>query len=95
MLGIDISKGIDVNKPDKSKQCDICHYWYFFDKKFSYEPYLCNCCNDLMQKKAINFNDVAAVSVKGNDYRIRFWYMTKNDAINLLNNFWLDNKGVL
>ena len=26
---IDISEGIDLNKSDKSKECDICHYWYF------------------------------------------------------------------
>ena len=25
---IDISEGIDVNKTNASKQCDICHYWY-------------------------------------------------------------------
>ena len=29
----------------------------------------------------MNFNDVTIVSVKGSDYRIRFWYMSKNDAI--------------
>ena len=32
----------------------------------------------------MSFNDVAIVSVKGNDYRIHFWYMSKNEAINLL-----------
>ena len=26
----DISEGIDINKPSASKECDICHYWYFF-----------------------------------------------------------------
>ena len=25
---IDISEGIDLNKSDKSKEYDICHYWY-------------------------------------------------------------------
>ena len=64
------------------------------DKNFNYEPYLCNGCHNLMQK-AINFNDGAVVSIKENDYRIHFWYITKNDAISLLNNSWLDNKGVL
>ena len=63
------------------------------DKNFNYEPYLCNDCHDLMQK-ATGFNDATAVSIKGSDYRIHFWYITKNDAINLLNNSWLDNKGV-
>ena len=30
---IDISEGIDLNKSNnKSKECDICHYWYFLDK---------------------------------------------------------------
>ena len=91
---IDISEAIHGNKSSKSKECDICHYWYFLDKNFEYEPYFCNGCHDLMQK-AMNFNDVAVVSIKGSDYRIHFWYLTKNDAINLLNNFWLENKGVL
>ena len=81
----DISEGIDINKSSASKECDICHYWYFLNKNFSYEPHLCNGCHDLMQK-AMNFNDVAIVSIKGNDYRIHFWYMSKNDAVNLMNN---------
>ena len=46
---IDILDGIDSNKTNASKECDICHYWYFLDKNFNYEPYLCNGCHDLMQ----------------------------------------------
>ena len=91
---IDISEGIDLNKSDKSKVCDIFHYWCFPDKNVNYEPYLCNGCHDLIQK-AMNFNDVAIVSIKGSDYRIHFWYMSKSDAINLLNDCLLDNKAVL
>ena len=91
---IDMSEGIELNKSDGSKECDICHYWYFLDKSFNYEPYLCSGCHDLMQK-AINFNDVAIVSIKGRDYRIHFWYISKSDAINLVNNSILDNKIVL
>ena len=26
---IDISKEIDINKINASKECDICHYWFF------------------------------------------------------------------
>ena len=36
---IDISEGIDMNKTSSSKECDTCHYWYFFDKNFNYEPF--------------------------------------------------------
>ena len=81
---IDISEGIDIGKTNKSKECDICHY-YFLDKNFNYEKCLCNSCHDLMQK-TMNFNDVAIASIKGNDYIIYFWYMSKNDAIVLMTN---------
>ena len=80
---IDISEGIDMNKTSASKEYDICHYWYFLDKNFNYEPYLCNGCHDFMEK-AMNFNDVAIVSIKGNDYRINFWYMSKDEAISIM-----------
>ena len=28
---IDVSEGIDINKSNNSKECMICHYWYFKD----------------------------------------------------------------
>ena len=37
---IDISEGIDVNITNASKECIICHYWYFLGRGFKYEPYL-------------------------------------------------------
>ena len=82
---IDISEGIYISKTNAPKECDIYHYWQFLDKNFKYEPYFCNDCHDLIQK-AINFNDVAIVSVKGSDCRIHFWYMSKNDAANIMKN---------
>ena len=92
---IHISEGINKNKTNNSKECDICHYWFFLDKNFNYEKHLCNGCHDLMQK-AMNFNDVAIVSIKGNDYRIHFWYMSKSDAIVLMTNSNLNDKnGIL
>ena len=44
----------------------------------------------------MNFNDVDIVFVKGNDCRIHSWYMSKNDAISIMNNSNLNEKrGVL
>ena len=37
---IDISEGIDINKTNASKECNICRYWHFLDKNMNYEPYL-------------------------------------------------------
>ena len=40
----------------------------------------------------MSFNDISIVSVKGNDYRILFWYMSKDKAINSLRNTKLMEK---
>ena len=77
---IDISEGIDFNKTNLLKECDICRYWYFEDIGFKYEPHLCNGCHDLMQK-AMSCKNIAVVYVKGSSYNINFWYMSKDDAI--------------
>ena len=94
---IDISEGIDVNKTNLSKECDICHYWYFKDIGFKYEPYLDNGCHDLMQN---NYNfaiiNIAIVYIKENAYRIHFWYISKDDAIKLMTGSNLvDKRGAL
>ena len=91
---IDILEGIDIDKTNASKECDICHYWYFTDIGFKNEPYPCNSCHNFMQK-AMNFNNVAIVSVKKSDYRIHFWYMSKYDAINIMNYFYPEEKSGL
>ena len=56
----------------------------FLDKGFKFQLYVCNGCHDLSQK-AMKFNDVAIVSYKGSDFRIHFWYTSKDDAINIMN----------
>ena len=37
-------------------------------------------------QKAVSFNDVVIFCVKGSAYRIHFWYMSKDDAISIMNN---------
>ena len=36
-------------------------------------------------QKAMSFNNVAVLYVKGSAYRIHFWCMSKDDAINIMN----------
>ena len=44
----------------------------------------------------MSFNNIAIVYVKGSAYRIHFWYMSKDDAITIMNGFNLvDKKCVL
>ena len=98
---IDISERIDVDKTNKSKECMLCHYWYFLHKNFSYGPYLCDGCYNMTQK-SIDFKNIDIVYVKGNAYRIHFWYMSKHKrkrkrkAIHVMTNSSLNNKnGIL
>ena len=60
---IDISDGIDVNKSYESKECTLCHYWYFLDKIFSYGPYLCDRCYNMTQK-CNELKNIAIIRIK-------------------------------
>ena len=88
---IDISEEIDIDATNKSKECMLCHYWYFLDKNFSYGPYLCDGCYNIMQK-SINFKNTAIVHVKKSAYRIYFLYMSKRKAKILMSNSNLKKK---
>ena len=47
-------------------------------------------------QKAMGFNIIAIVYIKGSAYRIHFWHMSKDDAINIMNSSNLiDKRGVL
>ena len=44
----------------------------------------------------MSLKHVAIISIKGNYYRIHFWYMSKKDAITLMTNSNLNDKnGIL
>ena len=60
---IDIIEGIDVEKTNKSKECMLCHYWYFLNKNFSYGPYICDGCYNISQKSK-DFKNIAIVHIK-------------------------------
>ena len=40
----------------------------------------------------MSFKNVAIISIKGNDYRIHFYYMSKKDAIAIMTNSNLSDK---
>ena len=92
---INILEGTDVNKTIKSKECSLCHYWYFLDKNFSCGPYLCAGCYNISQK-SIDFCDIAIVYVKGSVNRIHFQDVNKHKAkILMTNSNLVDKMGVL
>ena len=82
---IDISEGIDVNKISASKKCGICHYWYFLNKDFKFQPNICNRCHDLLMM-SINVSDIAILNIKGSDYHCIIRRISKSETINLMQN---------
>ena len=62
----DVSEAIDVIKTSESKECDICHYCYFLDKGFKFQPDVCNGCHDVLMM-SMNLNNTAILNVHGVD----------------------------
>ena len=90
---IDVSEGIDVNKTSALKECDICHYWYFLNNSFKFQPNVCNRCHDLLMWST-NLSDIAILNIKGSDSRCIIGLINKNEAINLMQNADLTEKSV-
>ena len=64
----DISEGIDVNKTNASKKCEVCHYWFFKNIGFKFQEHVCNKCHNLLII-AYSLKDIAILNAKGNTSR--------------------------
>ena len=91
---IDVSEGIDVNKTSASKECELCHYWFFKDVGFKFEEHVCNRCHDLLTM-ANSLKNIAILSVKGATLRYLMMGTSKIEALKKLNNSVTYNRGVL
>ena len=77
---IDVSEGIDVNKTSASKECKLCHYWFFKDIEFKFEEHVCNKCHDLLTI-AHSLKDIAILSAKGVSFGCILMGISKNKAL--------------
>ena len=84
---IDISEGIDINKTNASKECDLCHYWFFKDIGLKFEEHVCNNCHDLLM--------IAYFFAKGSTFRCILIGISKNEGLKRLNNSVTYDRGVL
>ena len=93
---IDLSEGIDVNRcKDTSRKCSLCKYYYFLNKNFNYQRYLCDGCYD-MSVKALSMQHLTIIYHGGHAYRVNYMFMSRNNAFNLIKNaVIIDKKGIL
>ena len=87
------SEGIDIDKTSLSRECLICHYWYFKDLKFKFKPTVCNECS--IGRVFSKTKNIVILNVKGIDYRCMLWGIGKKKAVNILNNSVLEDKDVI
>ena len=88
---INVSERIDIDKSNKSKETMLCHYWYFKNIGFKFQPYACNRCHDLSMM-IYDLEDFMVLNIRGVNYKCFVCNMSKNTAIKLLNNSQLDDK---
>ena len=77
---MDVSEGTDA-----SKECDICHYWYFLNYSFKFQPNVCNRCDDLLMM-SMKLSDIAILNIEGSDYHCIISLISKNKATKLMQN---------
>ena len=91
---IDVSEGIAVDKTSASKECKLCHYWFFKDIGFKFEENVCNKCHDLLTI-AYSLKDKATLNAKVNTFRCILMGISKNEGLKRLNNSVTYDRGVL
>ena len=89
---IDISEGIDFTKSNRSKE--FMSQYCFFNHGFKFEDSVCNVCHDLTIL-SVNISDIVIITVKDVDYRCIIHNIIKSEAINLLTNSMLENRGYI
>ena len=92
---IDLSEGIDVNRCEKTSiKCSLCWYYYFLNRNFNYQRYLCNGCHN-MSVKALSMQNFTIYHGE-QAYHVNYLFMSKNDAFNLIkNSIIIDKRGKL
>ena len=80
---INISEEINVKKTCASKECVVCHYWYFLNFSFTFELIVFNRFHNLLMM-SVNLSDITILNIKGSDYRCIISLISIKDAINLM-----------
>ena len=71
----------------------LSHYWYFKDVGFECKPHACSKCHDLLMT-AYKLKNIAIVNAKGADFRCILLGISRDEAVNRLNNSVFEDKGI-
>ena len=82
----DVSEGIYINKTSESKECMLCHYWYFKGVGYKFQPYVYTGCH-AVSMMAYELKIIAMLNAKGVECSCILWSISKNYAVDRLNNY--------
>ena len=91
MIELMLLKELMLIKQVHQKSVTFCHYWYFLNFSFKFQPNVCNRCHGLLMM-SVNLSNTAILNVKGSDYHCIISLISKNEAINLMQNADLTEK---
>ena len=72
----------------------LCHYWYFKDVGFKFEPHVSNKCHDVLMT-AFELKNIAILNAKRVNFRCILCGISRDEAVNRLYNSMLEDKVVL
>ena len=79
----------ELTLTNQAKECALCHYRYFLNTGYRYEPEACNGCHNISMM-VYELKDFAILDIKRVDYQYFIWNINRNVAINWLNNSKFD-----
>ena len=82
---INISEGADLYKTSASKECKVCHYWFFKYIRFESEEHVCNGCHHVLMT-GYSLENIFNLDAKGGTYRCILMHSSRNEALKRLNN---------
>ena len=75
-----VPQGLGFSIINGSHEYSNCYRYCFPQVNFRFQGLVCDGRHDIMQK-TMNFDIFFIVTVKGNDYKIHFVYMRKDEAM--------------
>ena len=90
---ISYEKIVGYNKNKEGIKCMVCNYYYLKDK-FDCQPYICNNCHNFL-RTVMDLSDFFVLTIKSVNYRVYISGIDKKEAVNILKNSDLSDKGVL
>ena len=86
---IDLNKGIDPAKSNNSKECIVCHYW-FYKHEFEFQDSVYNGYHDLTIL-CVSISGIAMIITKGVHYYHIIHDICKSEAIRWIENYVLND----